>query len=410
MNILPILRALSRRKVGAVLIALQLALTVAILCNALNVIQQRIRHMQRPSGLDEANIFSFRNEFTGSSNDLSARIQADLAQLRAIPGVVDAAALHSFPLGGYGQATSVALKPDQRDPSAFAAEYLTSARAMQTLGLQLVAGRQFAPDETQEFRAGLDTLDTTTVIVTRALADKLFPDGGALGRNIYIGTPRPGRIIGIVARAQAPWAAQDEGTSIFSKGSEYGIFQPGEFVSSRVAYVVRTQPGRSAALLPVAQRRLYALSRARILSEAQTFKETRAEQYSSDRSLALILTLVCALMLAVAALGVIALTSYWVAQRRRQIGMRRALGASRRDILAYFHIENLMVAGIGGAIGIALGYAGNVWLAANQGIDRINVGYLCVAGVVVLGLSQVAVLWPALRAAALPPAAAIRGQ
>ena len=408
MNILPILRALSRRKVGAVLIALQLALTVAILCNALNIIQQRVRHMQRPSGLDEANIFSFRNEFTGTSNDLSARIQADLAQLRSIPGVVDAAALHSFPLGGYGQATSVLLKPDQREPSAFAAEYLMTARAMQMLGLQLVAGRQFAPDEIQEFRQGLDTQDTTVVIVTRALADKLFPDG-ALGRGIYIGTPQPGRIIGIVARAQAPWAAQDEGTGLFSTGSEYGIFQPGQFVSARVLYVVRTQPGRSAALLPVAQQRLYALSRARIVSEAQTFAETRAEQYSTDRSLALILAVVCALMLAVAALGVIALTTYWVAQRRRQIGMRRALGASWRDILAYFHIENLVIAGIGGAIGIALGYAGNVWLVENEGATRINVGYLCVAGVVVLALSQLAALWPALRAAALPPAAAIRG-
>ena len=59
--------------------------------------------------------------------------------------------------------------------------------------------------------------------------------------------------------------------------------------------------------------------------------------------MALVLMVVCALMLAIAALGVIALTTYWVAQRRRQIGMRRALGASWRDILAYFHTENLLI-------------------------------------------------------------------
>ena len=140
------------------------------------------------------------------------------------------------------------------------------------------------------------------------------------------------------------------------------------------------------------------------------FRELRATQYRSDRSMALILTMVCVLMLAVAGMGVIALTSYWVAQRRRQIGMRRALGASWHDIAAYFHIENLLIAGTGAAIGVAGGYAGSLWLAASQGIARMSVGYLCIAAAVVLGLSQLAVLWPALRAAALPPAAAIRGQ
>jgi len=115
-------------------------------------------------------------------------------------------------------------------------------------------------------------------------------------------------------------------------------------------------------------------------------------------------------MLAIAGLGVIALTTYWVAQRRRQIGMRRALGASWRDILAYFHTENLLIAGAGAAIGVAVGYAGNLWLVANQGIARMGLGYLCIAAAAVLGLSQLAVLWPALRAAALSPVAAIRGQ
>jgi putative ABC transport system permease protein len=90
--------------------------------------------------------------------------------------------------------------------------------------------------------------------------------------------------------------------------------------------------------------------------------------------------------------------------------MRRALGASWRDILAYFHTENLLIAGSGAVIGIAAGYGGNLWLAANQGIAHLSVAYLCLAAAAVLGLSQLAVLWPALRAAALSPAAAIRGQ
>jgi putative ABC transport system permease protein len=409
MDILPIGRALLRRKLGAVLIGLQMALSVAILANAVDVIQQRLQHMQRPTGLDEERLFTLNNQFTGSQTDLSARIQGDLARLRAIPGVEDAAALFGLPLLGGGQASSVALVADQKRPNAIVAEYMTTDRAMRMLGLRIVAGRAFGAQEIHEFRVS-EGYHESVVIVSQALALKLFPKGDALGKLIYLGAPEPGRIIGIVARAQAPWASNDEGSAFFAGAGEYSVFQPLQTVSPALTYVVRAQPGHLAALLPIAEQTLYSLSRERIVSNAHTFSESRAAQYRSDHAMALVLMVVCALMLAIAGLGVIALTTYWVAQRRRQIGMRRALGASWRDILAYFHTENLLIAGSGAVIGIAGGYGANLWLAANQGISRMGVGYLCIAALAVLALSQLAVLWPALRAAALSPAAAIRGQ
>jgi putative ABC transport system permease protein len=409
MNMLPIARALLRRKLGAVLIGLQMALSVAILANAVDIIQQRLQHMQRPTGLEEDRLLTLRNLFTGPETDLSARIQGDLAQLRALPGVEDAAALFGLPLTGIGQASTVALAPDQKQPNAIVAEYMTTDRAMRVLGLKIVAGRPFTATEVHEFRASEGVHDSV-LIVSQALALKLFPHGDALGQKIYLGEPEPGRIVGIVARAQAPWAANDEGGGFFGSGSEYSVFQPLQPVAADLTYVVRARAGQRDALAPIAERALYAVSRERIVSNVQSFAEIRAAQYRTDRSLALILTVVCALMLAIAGLGVIALTTYWVAQRRRQIGMRRALGASWRDILAYFHTENLLIAGAGAAIGVAVGYAGNLWLVANQGIARMGLGYLCIAAAAVLGLSQLAVLWPALRAAALSPVAAIRGQ
>ena len=408
MDILPIARALLRRKLGAVLIGLQMALSVAILANGVDVINQRLQHMQRPTGLDEARLFTLNNQFTGPLTDLSARLQGDLARLRAIPGVEDAAALFGLPLLGGGQASTVGLAANQKQPNAIVAEYMTTDRAMRMLGLQIVAGRAFSAQEVHEFRAS-EGYHESVVIVSQALALKLFPRGDALGKLVYLGAPEPGRIIGIVARAQAPWASNDEGSAFFAGAGEYSVFQPMQAVSAALTYVVRTQPGRVNALVPAAERALYALSRERIVSNAHTFAETRVAQYRSDHSMALILTIVCALMLAVAALGVIALTTYWVAQRRRQIGMRRALGASWGDILSYFHIENLLIAGGGAVIGIAAGYGGNLWLAANQGVAPLSLAYLCLAAAAVLGLSQLAVVWPALRAASLSPAAAIRG-
>jgi putative ABC transport system permease protein len=407
-EIIPVIRALEHRKTGVALIALQIALSVAILANSLSVVQQRQWLMRRPSGLDEANIFSMTNQFAGPVADLSARIQADLAQLRAIHGVVDATAVQSFPLRGYGASTGVTVRPDEKYSALNAAEYSMPPNGLHTWGLRLISGRNFKAEEVRDFQIGVDEGPASAAIVSQALADRLFAHGNALGQNIYLGTTAPTRIVGIVERVQTPWAAQSNGSGPF--GAEESVLVSRQWVSPIFAYVVRTAPGRADALLAVAQQRLFALSRARIISSAQTFAETRAEQYRSDRALGLVLAVVCALLLAVTAFGVVALTTYWVSQRQRQIGMRRALGARRANIVQYFHLENLLIAGVGAVTGVLLAQAGNLWLANSLEIARVRVDYLCLGAFIVVALSQAAVVWPALRAASLPPAAAIRGR
>ena len=80
----PIISAMRRNKVGAVLIAVQMAITLAILCNALFLIQQRVALSQRPTGADEANVVVIENQWVGNPPDLSARQQGDLAALRSL--------------------------------------------------------------------------------------------------------------------------------------------------------------------------------------------------------------------------------------------------------------------------------------------------------------------------------------
>jgi putative ABC transport system permease protein len=90
--------------------------------------------------------------------------------------------------------------------------------------------------------------------------------------------------------------------------------------------------------------------------------------------------------------------------------MRRALGARRLDILKYFHTENLLIAGAGCLLGIALGLALNAWLLFRvDGLTRMHPAYICSGALLVLGLCQLAVLWPALRAASVAPAIVTRG-
>jgi len=136
--------------------------------------------------------------------------------------------------------------------------------------------------------------------------------------------------------------------------------------------------------------------------------ESRRLAYRDDRGLAVILGVVSATLLVVTAFGIIGITSFWVAQRRRQIGIRRALGATRTAILRYFQTENLMIATAGAALGVLLAIALNFWMAGKFEMARLDIGNTIVAAIIVLLLGQIAVLWPALRAASISPVVAIR--
>jgi putative ABC transport system permease protein len=214
----------------------------------------------------------------------------------------------------------------------------------------------------------------------------------------------PKRIVGLVERTQSPSAAVSWGQS----SAENSVFVPHRYLNSHITYVIRVRPGALAAAMVAGRNRLYALRRRRVLSNVSPFQDLRRQAYQSQHSLSVLLGVLCMLLLAVTACGIVGLVLYWVAQRRRQIGMRRALGARRVDILRYYHLENLLIASAGALLGVVIGLAANTWLASTLVLTRMSTGYICAGAVMVLALSQAAVLWPALRAAAIPPAAAIR--
>jgi putative ABC transport system permease protein len=113
MDIQPILAAMRRNKFGAILICIQMAVTIAVLCNAAFVIQQRMAWIAAPTGIDEPNIFTMKNKWIGHPEQSSvARTKRDLVALRGVAGVEDAYASNSFPLMGYGQTGFVMLEPD----------------------------------------------------------------------------------------------------------------------------------------------------------------------------------------------------------------------------------------------------------------------------------------------------------
>ncbi len=404
-EILPILRALRRNKVGALLIGLQIALTLAITSNGLSIIQQRLRWMQRSTGIDEANIFTLQNAWVGDPQDLKARIEGDLAALRSLPGVIDAEATNSIPLGGNELHWPIGTQPHRQ--TGWSAVYYVDDHGLTAFGLKLVAGRWFTASEVGDVRENESKLPPA-IVVTRNMAEALFPKEDALGQVLYFLPSGSSRIVGIVDKMQRPADALG-GSPWGNPWAQYSILAPFHFLNNGLIYVVHTKPGQLAAMMRVAPAKLRELTRQRIIQDVQPYSAVRRQAYRHHRSTIIMLSILSALLLTITALGVVGLTMYWVGQRRRFIGMRRALGARSLDILRYFHVENLLIAGTGCILGVALGLAGNTYLVSNLELTRMSVAYIFVGALIVLILCQAAVMWPALRASLVPPAIAARG-
>ena len=407
MQIKPILAALKRHKAGTVLIALQIALTLAIVCNAMFIIQQRLARVARPTGMIETNLLTIQNRWVGhDATSTESLVKTDLAALRQMPGVVDATATNSFPLRGGGWSMGVQLDPNAKKAITATTLYFTDDHALATMGLRLVAGRNFRPDEIswidpQKVKA------PAQIIVSKALADKVFPDGHALGKSIYVmGTDAPSTIVGIVERLQVPWSG-----TWANNFAENSVLVPTLLTGPFGSYLIRTRPGQLAAITKAAPALLIKTDRMRVISDdtgVRTFAQVREKAYKSDRGMAILMSVVCAVLLAITAAGIVGLTSFWVGQRRKQIGVRRALGATRNDILSYFLTENLLI-GVGGVVVGALMAVGvNLWMVTHFEMARLSLTYVAIGMVALLVLGQGAVLAPALRASRVPPVEATR--
>jgi putative ABC transport system permease protein len=397
--------AIYRKKFGAVLIAVQIAITLAILSNAVTLIAERLSWSSQSTGIDEDNVFFAYAENVDVRLNLGAEQAADLAALRAMPGVVDAYATNSFPLQGGGWSMSVGLVPSQKQSRADTSYYFGDEHALHTLGLKLIAGRNFLPSEIVD-RDSNAFPPVSGFIITRALAEKLFPTGEALGKSIYVEsdtTPTP--IVGIVDRLQGPFV---DASGYFGSFAENSILAPYRLLDEYSTFAVRAAPGSLNHVMKAAEAMLGAINGSRIVS-VQSMTEVRKNAYRSDRGLALILAAVTVTLVAVTSFGMFGLTSYWVAQRRRQIGIRRALGATRRAILRQFQQENLTIALLGAAAGVALSVFLNLWLVQHFEMIRIHTANVAGAAIALILLGQIAVYWPAQHAASISPAVAVRG-
>ncbi len=405
----PILSALLRNKTGAMLVAIQVALSLAILANALHIVNVRQHVAARSSGIaDESSVFYIASRYLTRENAAygAAVQQREIAALRAISGVASVATTGQMPLGNSGGTNSVSLDRKQVTPSASVAVYPSADSLVDTWQLKLVEGRDLAKADVLEIDQQVSQEFPKTVIITRALATKLWPGQSAIGKTLLFGSGESAdatRVVGVVERLQKPWAQlgeEGEYSVIIGLRSLGGI--PGGM------YTVRTEPGQRDRVMKEAEAALLKSSPVPVLLKVKNTLDDRKDRYRADHALSWMLVTVSVLLLVITASGIVGMASLWVTQRRKQIGVRRALGARRADILRYFITENVMITSAGVVGGVLLAIALNQLLVSELEMTRLPLVYLLWGTGVFFALGIGAVYGPAWRAATISPATATR--
>jgi putative ABC transport system permease protein len=406
MEFRPILSTLMRHKIAATLIVLEIALSCAIICNALFLIGERLDRMNMPSGIAENELVRIQaasmRQLSGD-DVLNASISREyLDVLRKVPGVKQAGIANQIPFGGSSSNSGVRLSSDQQQNTLNATVYQDEGNLLETFGLRLVSGRDFTADEYQDMAVLEKSGEQARIpgaIINRSMAEKLFPGQNPLGKTFYSWGESPTAIVGVIEDLARPNSVGDGPYAMIFPIREY---EPG------LHYILRTEPARRAEVLQAALAALKKTDPNLLLINEDTFDEIRADFFEQDRSMAWMLLLVIAALLLVTALGIVGLASFWVQQRTKQIGVRRALGATRGQILRYFQAENFLLASAGIVLGMLMAYGINQLLMAKYELPRLPLFYLPVGAVALWLLGQFAVYWPARRAASVSPAIATR--
>ena len=399
MEIRPIFSALLRNRAGAILVAVQIAITLAIVVNAVYLTHQRVGKIGRPTGLDDQNIFSFWMTSYEKDYDFLGMIRDDMTLMRQMPGVVDAAPMLQVPLSGSGSSTIFYSLPDKKGENSAANYYPTDEHGVKALGATLSAGATFDPNTVEHWEKDKQGWPATA-IVSRGLATALFKDQPALGKTLYDDQNHPIKVVGVIQHMHGSWVGWDKVDRV--------LLSPRVGPGPSTQYVVRVTPGDIDRVMAAMEVALRKRDPYRVVGEMKKMSDMKRQSYAGDSLMAVTLSVVTGLVVTFSSLGIFALATFNVNTRTRQIGTRRAVGARKRDIVRYFMTENWLITTIGVIAGCGLALGAGFWLSNAYGLPRLDLYYL-VAGVLGLWVvGQLAAWHPSIRAARVSPAMATR--
>ena len=410
MEIRALLSAMWRNKTGPILVAAQVALALAVVVNMAYIVHQKLEDAGKPTGMDLNDTFWITTAVSTLDYNYPAAVKADLTYLNSLPGVVAASAVNNLPQAWSSTDLPFASNPEQLqvpNGGVPGTVYFGTDKLIESLGLKLVAGRNFDSSTVMPPAADYGSAMAAwapEMIVTQEMAKKLFPKGDALGKTVYAGLiNKPAVIVGILDHMRAnPYPSQ------FDMFATQIVIVPITPPGPGSNYVVRAKPGRRNQLMAELDKTFADLQPGRFVERMEAYDRTAADSREGYRASAIILSVATFFVVVVTVVGIVGLAAFTVATRTKQLGTRRAVGARKFHILRYFIVENWIITSGGVFVGCILALGAGVQLSRMYMIPRLPLYYL-LGGVLLLWIvGLLSVLVPALRAASISPAVATR--
>ena len=400
----PMLSTLLRQKYAMTMLVLQIALTLAVISNGLYIVSERLGILQNTSGIDEPNTFVLTSSgFTKNFNPQTS-IQTDLSELRQMPNVINAVASYSFPYSGSSDWDDLQTVAGNAQNIVPAASYKLDEHGIEALGLSFLAGKNFSSNEVL-WQTESNSTFPSAVIITGSLASHLFRTSdwsSIIGKTIFINAVHSSTVKGIVNKLQAPLGSIGH--------IENSIIYPRVVTRNSSRYLIRTKPTMLQSTIAEVEQYLGKSNQQRVIRNVQRIETIKKQVYGPDiAAITILLVVICALTI-IAAMGIAGMASFNVIKRHKQIGIRRALGANRMDILSYFFAENIIQTSCGVFIGCILAIGLNVFLVAQYALPKLPLGYILIAVFCLYVLGILATLKPAIKAMNISPAQATRSQ
>jgi len=382
------------------LIVAEVALSMVLLTGASLMLRSYINLTQHPLGFDADKLITFRTSIPpaygdpAKVKDLVRRLRDELASL---PGVTSAAAATNVPLQGIWSrrlAVEGHSLPDEKDAPFINASVITP-RYFATLGVPILEGRDFTED---------DATTPRVTIVDEALAKRYWPGQTAIGKRVRYGPPDPDApwhtVIGVVPSIR---------NQSLLKAAAPDVYVPhNEQQYPALRYVVRVA-GDPAALVPLVRSRVLTVDRGIAISDLRPLNETFFQTLWQPRFFTILIAVFAVVALTMAVVGLYGMVSSTVSQRRHELGVRAALGASRGTLRWMMTSHSLIVVFIGIAIGGVASLAlRNVMASQLFGISSTDLSTLGFAALVLGAVAALASYWPAWRSTRIDPSMALR--
>jgi putative ABC transport system permease protein len=412
-----------RHRLRQVLVVAEVALTLVLLIGAGLLIRSFYRLQQINPGFVDEHVLSFRVVLPvrrySHENQWLNFYQQVMQRLRALPGVKDVAIGSRVPMDGKNNANAfrVAARPPLPRGEAPPAMQVcfVSPDYFRAMGIPLLRGRYFTEGDdrshlSEERLHGLSrserlSLGRKTAIVDEEFARRYWPNEDPVGKQILWGLgggdDSPLTVIGVVGRVKLDRPNEP-------MGAVQGYFAFLEYPQPAMTFVVKTTRSPEQ-MIAAARQQVQEVDASQPIYDIKTLTQLRAESIAPQRLNLLLMGLFAALALALAIVGIYGVMSYAVTQRTREIGLRLALGAQRRDVMKLVVGQAMKLALLGVLVGL-LGAAAVTRLMTKLLFD-VSATDRATFAVIALLLTVVALLacWiPARRAAKVDPMIALR--